>query len=404
MPSARALAATVGPRIGAVAAVTALVAGAATTVAALDTPPAAAATALCDQYAKATTADGRYRIQNNRWGTSAQQCIEPTATGFTVTRADGTAPTTGAPKSYPSIYWGCHYADCTPGFSPVPAAGSTFGSIRTSVAMTYPARGEWDAAYDLWFDPTPRTDGQNTGAEVMVWLNHAGRPQPVGSKVGTVTLAGATWDVWFGNTGWNVVSYVRQTPTATLEFAVSTFFDDALARGWVDRSWYLTSVQAGFEPWTGGTGLAVTSFSAGTGPAAPAPTATTTPTAPATGTPTAAPTATAVPTVTRSTRPTSGRPVCSAVPRTEAAWDGGAVQTVTVTNGTDARTGWTAVATLPAGQTVTNLWNGSWTQSGRTLTVRNLPYNGSLAAGGTTTFGYQLAATGSTAVPAVTCT
>ncbi len=192
-----------------------------------------------------------------------------------MTQADGAVSTSGAPKSYPSIYWGCHYADCTTGFSPVQASSGTFGSVRTSVAMTYPTSGEWDASYDLWFDPTPRTDGQNTGAEVMVWLNHAGRPQPVGSKVGTVTLAGATWDVWYGNTGWNVVSYVRQTPTSSADFAVSTFFDDALARGWVQRSWYLTSIQAGFEPWTGGAGLAVTSFSAGTGstgtPTAPPP-------------------------------------------------------------------------------------------------------------------------------------
>ncbi|MEZ0492529.1 cellulose binding domain-containing protein [Kineococcus sp. TBRC 1896] len=397
MPRLRALVATAGPKLGAAAAVTALVAGAATAVTTLDTPRAAAAAALCDQYAKATTADGKYRIQNNRWGTAEPQCVEPTATGFRLTRADGAVATDGPPKSYPSIYWGCHYADCTPGFTPVPASGSTFGSVRASVAVTYPApgsvAGEWDAAYDLWFDPTPRTDGQNTGAEVMVWLGHAGRPQPVGRKVATVALAGATWDVWFGNTGWNVVSYVRTTRTSSLDLPVSTFFDDALARGWVQRSWYLTSVQAGFEPWTGGAGLAVTSFSAGTGAA-------TSPTPTANPTPTASPT----PTVTRAKRPTSGRPVCSATPRTDSAWGAGAVQTVTVTNGAQARTGWTTVATLPAGQTVTNLWNGTWTQSGRTLTVENASWNGSLAAGATTTFGYQLAATGSTATPAaVTC-
>ncbi len=30
--------------------------------------------------------------------------------------------------------------------------------------MTYPSGGVWDAAYDIWFDPTARRDGQNTGA------------------------------------------------------------------------------------------------------------------------------------------------------------------------------------------------------------------------------------------------
>ena len=30
----------------------------------------------------------------------------------------------------------------------------------------------------------------------------------------------------------------------------------------IDNSWYLTSIQAGFEPWSGGVGLGVDSFSA----------------------------------------------------------------------------------------------------------------------------------------------
>ena len=69
------------------------------------------------------------------------------------------------------------------------------------------------SAYDIWFDPTARRDGQNTGDEIMVWLNHSGPPQPVGSKVATVSMAGATWDIWEGNIGWNVVSYVRTSGT-----------------------------------------------------------------------------------------------------------------------------------------------------------------------------------------------
>src|SRR6266704_2602605 len=84
--------------------------------------------------------------------------------------------------------------------------------------MTYPSAGTWDAAYDIWFDPTPRTNGQNTGAEIMVWLNHQGGIQPVGSQVATVTLAGGTWAVWEGNVGWNVVSYVRTSAASSARF------------------------------------------------------------------------------------------------------------------------------------------------------------------------------------------
>ena len=41
------------------------------------------------------------------------------------------------------------------------------------------------------------------------------------------------------------------------------FAADTRSRGYVTNSWYLTSVQAGFEPWNRGVGLAVNSFSVG---------------------------------------------------------------------------------------------------------------------------------------------
>jgi hypothetical protein len=235
---------------------------AATLAAPVAAVPAAADTTICDQYGS-TTISGGYIVQNNRWGTSSTQCIDVTSNGFSISRNDATNATNGPPSSYPSVYWGCHYGNCTSGFSPIQANTSKFANIRSSVSMSYPSGGYWDAAYDIWFDPTARTDGQNTGAEIMIWMNHSGPPQPIGSKVGTVSLANGTWDVWFGNIGWNVISYVRTSPTSSLSFAPSTFLDDAASRGYAQKSWYLTSMQAGFEPWQGGVGLAVTSFSAG---------------------------------------------------------------------------------------------------------------------------------------------
>jgi glycosyl hydrolase family 12 len=239
-----------------VAAVGVLAAAASTTAAS----PAKADTTLCDRYAT-TTIQGGYIVQNNRWGTNATQCINVTNTGFRITQQDGVSSTSGAPTAYPSVYWGCHYANCTSGFSPIQANSSRFAGLSTNVSMSYISNGYWDAAYDVWFDPTPRRDGQNTGAEIMIWLNHLGPPQPVGSKVATVSLAGGTWDVWQGNIGWNVVSYVRTSAADSAGFPISAFYDDAVSRGYANRSWYLTSVQAGFEPWTGGVGLAVNNFS-----------------------------------------------------------------------------------------------------------------------------------------------
>ena len=71
--------------------------------------------------------------------------------------------------------------------------------------------------------------------------------------------------------------------------------------------------------------------------------------------------------------------------------------------GTSATTGWTVRWTFANGQTVTSLWNGTYTQSGAAVTVTNLSYNGSLAVGGTTNFGFNGAWSGTNTVPAVTC-
>ena len=223
------------------------------------------AAVICEKFGSTPVQSGKYVIQNNNWGDDTTQCITTTEQGFTVTTASHNKPTNGAPGSYPSVFAGCHWANCSTGSGlPMQASSSQFNTIQTSVSYTYPAPSSgttvYNASYDLWFDPTPRTDGQNTGAEIMIWLNRVGSIQPVGSQVGTVNLAGATWDVWFGNIGWNVISYVRQSTTTSINFAVNTFYSDAVTRGFAQRAWYLTSVQAGFEPWVGGVGLTVNNF------------------------------------------------------------------------------------------------------------------------------------------------
>ena len=174
-------------------------------------------TAVCAQFGSTTINGGRYVVQSNNWGDTSQQCINVTATGFSITSARHNKP-----QNNGSIY---------------------------------------DASYDIWFDPTPRTTGQNTGAELMIWLNRTGSVQPIGSRVATVSLAGGAWDVWFGNVGWNVISYVRTSAASSISFPMTTFWNDVVSRGYGQTSWYLTSVQAGFEPWVNGVGLGVTNFS-----------------------------------------------------------------------------------------------------------------------------------------------
>jgi chitodextrinase len=225
--------------------------------------PASAVT-ICEQFGSTTAGD--YRIMNNRWGTSATQCINTTANGFSITQQDGIGNLQGAPTAYPAIYLGCHYSSCSPSTA-LPRQISTIGSANGSISLSYPGGGTWDAAYDIWLNADNNTTGvQDT--EIMIWLNRntsSGNIQPIGSPVGTVNIAGRGWQVWTGNNGQNnVVSYLFQgSPLTSFGFDVMNFVSDTFARGsqYGNNNWWLTSVQAGFEPWIGGVGLTVNSFS-----------------------------------------------------------------------------------------------------------------------------------------------
>jgi chitodextrinase len=222
--------------------------------------PAQADTQICEQFGT-TTIQGRYVVQNNRWGTSAQQCINVTDTGFSITSQQGVGNTSGAPVSYPSIFVGCHYTNCSPGTN-LPIQVSQISSATSSINYQFVSGATYNASYDIWLDPTPRRDGVNQ-MEIMIWFNRQGSIQPIGSSVGSATVAGRTWDVWRGSNGANnVISYLAPSAISSWNFSVLDFINDARNRGAITNSWYLTSIQAGFEPWIGGTGLGVTSFSA----------------------------------------------------------------------------------------------------------------------------------------------
>jgi poly(3-hydroxybutyrate) depolymerase len=106
-----------------------------------------------------------------------------------------------------------------------------------------------------------------------------------------------------------------------------------------------------------------------------------------------------------SSPPPSGQPgTCAASYRAVGSWPGGFQGEVTVANNTaGAITGWTVHLTLSSGQSITQVWNGNLTGTTGTVTVTNASYNGTVGAGGSTTFGF-LANGNSTAPTNLTCT
>lgn len=112
-----------------------------------------------------------------------------------------------------------------------------------------------------------------------------------------------------------------------------------------------------------------------------------TPTPTQTNTPTPTPTQTTTPTPTPSPTPSpTPNPTasCKVIYTVTNQWNTGFGASFTITNtGTTPINGWSLRFSFPNGQTVTQLWNGNFTQTGATVTVTNLSYNGSIPAGAT---------------------
>jgi Glycosyl hydrolase family 12/Cellulose binding domain len=351
----------------------------------------AATTTLCNSQT-APAAGGTYTIQNNEWGSAASECITTDGnTDFTVANSSISNSTSGAPGGYPSIYRGCHWGACTSSNPfPVQVSNISSGKVTTSWSTTQPGgSNNYDVAYDIWFNQQPSTSGQPNGAEMMIWLNHNGPVQPFGSEVASnVSVGGRSYNVWQGNQAWNTISYSMTSGTTSVSnLDLQPLIAYAVSKGWIQNSWYLIDVEAGFELWTGGAGLATNSFSVNVNGSPP---------------PTSPPPSSPPPSSPPPSSPPPGGGSCSATYSIVNSWQGGFQGQVDVKNtSTSTKNGWNLAWTWPSGQTITNLWNGIYTQSGSSVSVTNASYNGTLSPGQSTTVGFT--ANGSSASPSVSC-
>ena len=355
----------------------------------------AATTTLCNSQTLSASG-GAYTIQNNEWGSSASECITSDGNAdFTVANSAIANATNGGPGGYPSIYKGCHWGACTTGSGlPIQESSLGAGRVTTSWSTSQPGGSNaYDVAYDIWFNSTPTTSGQPNGAELMIWLNHNGSVQPFGSQVATgVSVGGRSYNVWFGNQGWNTVSYTMTSgATSVSGLDIGQIAADAVSRGYIQPSWYLIDVEAGFELWQGGAGLATNSFAVNVSGSGGGGTPTPTPTTTVTPTPTPTPSATSSP----------GTGPCTGAYSLVNSWTGGFEGQVVVKNtGSGTLNGWKLGWTYPGNQQISSLWNGVLSQSGAAVTVGNASYNASIASGGTVTVGFTGTYSGTNTAPA----
>ncbi|MGW5655710.1 glycoside hydrolase family 6 protein [Streptomyces humi] len=80
-------------------------------------------------------------------------------------------------------------------------------------------------------------------------------------------------------------------------------------------------------------------------------------------------------------------------------WGSGFTAAVTVTNNSAAKSSWAVKWSYAGNQKVSSYWNAKVSQSGTAVTAGNETYNGTLATGGSVSFGFNGTYSGSNAVP-----
>jgi len=219
---------------------------------------------LTAQYATETEANGRFILQNNLWGESADpqgsQSSQVTAVNGNNISWHTTYTWSGAPtqvKSYANL-------DLRVGIGKTLAS---IVSIPTSWQWTYTSASSnvvADVSYDLWLSKTAGTTGATSSStyEIMIWLSDRGGANPAGSLAGTASINGLTWQLWKGTVAsWQIFSFVAPSETTNFNQDLKPFFTYLVNNQGVPSSQFLVQAQSGTEPFVGNATLTTTSYS-----------------------------------------------------------------------------------------------------------------------------------------------
>ena len=216
---------------------------------------------------------GNYYLNNNQWnvdntGTSGSQCIWYTCqSGNTIGWGTDWNWTQGdsqySVKTYASAVYGWQWTDN----SSLGVQLSSGANINCDMSFAVSQSGTMNVAYDLWIHSMSNPGySDDPDAEVMIWLYAAGGSGPAsdsGSPVATVSIGGTSWNLYYANNSpyASIISFVRTNNTTSASLNLMDFLDEAVSRGYISSSQYLSSIQSGPEIFEGSGQLDVHSYS-----------------------------------------------------------------------------------------------------------------------------------------------
>jgi hypothetical protein len=173
----------------------------------------------CSQYA--TYSSGQYNVYTDEWGASSGQCLYV----YSATHWTSTSNFSGnGIKAYPDTEFGLNNV-----------ALSSLSSVPTSFNVTVPGNASYDVAYDLW--------SANSVDEVMIWeewnnsgplsngYGCSGYPSTACPIATNVNIGGSTYNVFQGNNGHNVISFMRTSQRGSGSEDVLSFMKWAANNG-----------------------------------------------------------------------------------------------------------------------------------------------------------------------------
>ncbi|KUI67255.1 Xyloglucan-specific endo-beta-1,4-glucanase A [Cytospora mali] len=207
----------------------------------------ARSTELCDSWDGLT--EGQYTIYQNNWGSSSA------TSGSQCTTFDSISGTT--------VVWSTSWSWAGGSSSVKSYSNVALESVnkQLSAVSSIPSTWKWsysgsdlvaDVSYDLWLAPT---SGGTNAYEIMVWLAALGGAGPIsstGSAVATPTIGGHSFKLYSGPNGDDTVySFVATETIESFSGDMMDFFSYLVDNEGVSDSYYITSLQAGTEPFTG---------------------------------------------------------------------------------------------------------------------------------------------------------